>query len=141
MTISHSTTARPGYIFLVSVLAIGAIAVSTAVSLVLLGLAASQSGFSVAQSAQAYENAHTCVERALRLLREDVSYGGEERFVLADGECALAPIGGSGNNERTICAEGTFRDLTRRMQVRVRSLFPSVRIAAWEETGSFTFCP
>ena len=134
-------TSHPGYIFLVSVLVIGAIAISTAVTLVLLGLAASQSGFSISQSAQAYENARSCIEMALRSLRADVSYGGNETVALSGGiTCRLEPIGGSGNDNRTICAEGTTAGLTRRLQVRVAHIYPSVQIADWEEIADFTFC-
>lgn len=141
MIFSAIGTVRRGYIFLVSVLVIGAIAISTAVTLVLLGLASTQSGFSISQSAQAYENARSCIEMALRSLRSDVSYGGNETLAFASGiTCSLAPIGGSGNDNRTICAEGTHNNLTRRVQVRVSRLFPNVEIDKWEEVPDFTFC-
>ncbi len=136
-----SIPARRGYIFLVSVLVIGAISISTAVTLVLLGLAATQSGFSISQSAQAYENARSCVEMALRSLRSDVSYGGNGTVALSSGiTCTLRSIGGSGNDNRTICAEGTTLGLTRRVQVRVAHLYPTVQISDWEEVADFTFC-
>ena len=57
---------RNGYVFLISVLVIGAIAATTAISLILLGLASEQSGLSVIQSSQAYELAQACAERAFR---------------------------------------------------------------------------
>ncbi len=131
---------RRGYIFLISVLVIGAIASTTAVSLVLLGLASELTSLSVTQSAQAQELARTCVERALRSLRADLSYGDDESFTLTDGNCTIE-VGGSGNNDRTLCATGTSADVVRRLEVDVARIYPSVLIDSWTEVEAFSLCP
>ena len=132
---------RPGYIFLVSVLVMGAIASATAVSLLLLGWAAEQNGQTVAQAGQAYEYSYTCVERALRTLRQNPNYGGDETFSFEYGECEIESIGGNGNTNRTICARGESGDSVRRLQLSVTRLMPSTLIASWEEVPTFTLCP
>jgi hypothetical protein len=132
--------ARPGYIFLVSVLVIGAIAAATTISMILLGLAAQQNGYSIVQSAQAWEYAQTCVERALRSLRSDPYYAGSERCVFTYGGCTLSAVGGEGNANRTICAQGTSGDAVRRAEVKVATLRPTTTIDTWRETASFTLC-
>jgi hypothetical protein len=133
--------ARPGYVFLISVLVIGAISATTAISLVLLGLASELTGFSVAQSAQAYELAQTCAERSLLSLRKDPAYAGSETFTLTGGTCTVQSIGGTGNANRTVCVEGHSADIVRRLEIGVARLYPSVRIASWEEVPSFSLCP
>jgi hypothetical protein len=133
---SHS-----GYIFLVSVLAIGAIATATVVSLLLLGWAAEQNGYLVMQSRQANENARTCAERALRSLRSDVTYGGEQTFQLTRGSCTIDPIGGTGNENRTICVLGIDVNTDARMEVLVSKLYPSVVISSWQNVSDFSLCP
>ncbi len=131
---------RPGYIFLISVLVIGAVAATTAISLVLLGLASEQTGNTVVQSDQSFEYAQTCIERALRSLRDDLTYGGDETFTFARGSCTLLSIGGSGNRDRTLCAEGRSGQSVRRLEILVRTLYPTVTIATWREVSIFSLC-
>ena len=131
---------RGGYAFLVGVMAMGAIGAATTVSMLLLGLAAQQSGATIVDSAQSWEYAHTCVERALGELRNDPAYAGEQEFAFARGTCTIYSISGSGNENRAICAEGVSGDITRHLQVDVKSLFPSVVIRDWQEVSTFTLC-
>lgn len=133
-------TQRKGYAFLVGVLAIGAVGAATTISMILVGLAAYQSGEAVWESAQAWEYANTCAERALQYLRDDLSYAGEEEFTFKYGSCEILSIGGSGNENRTLCAEGILGDTARRVEVSVLRLFPSVVITDWKEVFDFTLC-
>lgn len=134
-------TLRHGYVFLITVLVIGAVAASTAISLILLGLAAEQTGLTVVQSAQAYELAQTCAERTIRSLRADPVYGGNETFTLTGGTCIVSPIDGSGNNSRVVCVEGQSGNAVRKFQISIRELYPAVRISSWQEVSMFTLCP
>ncbi len=134
-------SSRPGYVFLISVLIIGAIVTEMAVSLILLGIAAQQSGLTVVQSTQAYENAQTCAERGLRSLRADLSYDGGESFGLPYGTCSIARTAGSGNADRALCVTGVNGKNTRRLEISIRQLYPSVKIISWKEVGEFTLCP
>ena len=131
---------RPGYIFLISVLVIGAVGATTAISLVLLGLASEQTSNTVVQSDQSFEYAQTCIERGLRSLRDDLTYGGDETFTFTRGSCTMLSIGGSGNRDRTLCAEGRSGRSVRRLEILIRSLYPAVTIATWREVGTFSFC-
>lgn len=137
----HSTSSRPGYIFLLSILAIGIIAVATTLSLLLLGWGAEQNGFAVVQSAQAWENAQTCIERTLRTLRRNLAYAGNETFILTEGTCSLNPIGGAHNQRRIICSQGNLGASTRRIEVELEKVLPSMIVTSWKEVSSFTKCP
>ena len=129
-----------GYVFLISVLFIGAIAAATSVSMVLLGLAAQQDGAALLESVQAEEYAQMCVERSLRSLRSDPTYIGNQTFTFLHGSCTVQPIGGALNESRTICVEGDSGVSKRRLQVRVKRLLPTTLIESWQETLEFTFC-
>ena len=133
---SHS-----GYIFLVSVLVIGAIATATTLSLLLLGWAAEQDGFLAIQSHQALENAHTCAERTLLSLRKDPTYGGDETFTLTNGSCTVREIGGSGNENRTVCVEGDDGLTVERMEIKIAHLFPFIVVGSWQNVSDFSLCP
>lgn len=135
------TKKRPGYVFLISVLIIGAIAVEMAVSLILLGLAAGQSGLALSQSAQAFEYAQTCAERALRELRSDLSFDGGMHVAFTDGSCSLRHTGGSGNGDRILCIEGRSGNAVRRMEIEIVRVYPRVTISSWKEVTVLTRCP
>ncbi len=137
----RTSAGRPGFVFLISVLVIGIIVTEMAMSLILLGLAAQQSGFTVAQTAQAFENAQTCAERGLRSLRADLSYDGNETFTLVNGTCSITRTGGSGNQDRALCVQGESGRSTRRIEIAIQEVYPSIKILSWSEVGSFTLCP
>ncbi len=134
-------SAHNGYIFLVTILMVGVIATTTASSLMLLGWAAEQNGFLVSQSAQAYEYARTCAERALGKLRYDPNYAGEETFTFDRGYCEIRTVGGSGNEDRTVCVAGYSGEGVRRLQVQATQLYPAVMVDGWSEIVSFSYCP
>jgi hypothetical protein len=133
---------RSGYIFLISVLVIGAIASAAALSLILLGLASEQSSHVTVTAIQAMEAAQTCAERALRSLRSDVTYEGGETVALTNASCAIRRIGGYGNDGRHLCVEGASGNAVRRLEIAILRLFPTAQIDGWEEVASFSsLCP
>lgn len=134
------TRVRDGYVFLLTVLFVGVIASAVAITLTMLGIAMESTSQSIAQSMQAYENARSCIERALLDLRTDPTAMGNSTITLPMGSCTLGNYGGYGNANRTICATGNFKNITRMIEVQVRRLYPSVRIAIWRDTTSFTLC-
>lgn len=133
---------RPGYIFLLTVLVIGAIASVAATSLVLLGLARQQSSLAATQSAQALEFARTCVERGIRSLRSDLSYDGGLTATFSEGSCILRHLAGSGNRDRSLCAEGHSANAVRRLEVTLQRVLPTTTVDSWVEVSDFTgLCP
>lgn len=133
-------SSHKGYVFLVTVLMIGAIASTTLLSLLLLGWAAEQNGALVERSQRAFEFMQTCAERSLRSLRLDPTYAGDETVTFSGGSCIIYPITGSGNADRTICIESISAPVTRRMEIQISRLFPRVIIRSWQEVTTFTYC-
>jgi Tfp pilus assembly protein PilX len=135
------TPTHPGYIFLVTVLIIGAIVTTLTVSLLLLAVAAERNAFSSVQGSQAYANAQACVERALQSLRADLTYVGKEVVTFTQGDCQILPIAGNGNERRTICTEGRSGPNIRRFEVVVRRVLPVTLISSWKEVSAHVICP
>jgi cysteine-rich repeat protein len=144
---------RSGFVLLITVLVVGAVASATAVSLILLGLGIERSAFSILQSTQALQGAWTCAENAIHVLQQDLDYVGnhdrsfvyayDNNGVLTQGltDCRIYPINGEGNEDRTICTEATFGNFTtRRLQVRLQRVIPSPIIESWEEVGEIDGC-
>ena len=151
-------TARSGYVLLISVLVVGVVASASAITILMLGLGAEKSALAVQQSTQSYANAWSCAEHAIQKLREDFEYEGNESKTLTyafttntlgypghidygSTSCIIYPVGGYGNEDRTICIEGTFgKGTKRRLEVAVTRIHPDVRIGSWEEVGQITSC-
>lgn len=131
---------RRGYIFLLSVIMIGAIATATLSSLLMIGVGSMQIGFTVRQSEQARSLAQTCAERALRALWEDTSYAGIEALTFSEGQCDILRVGGSGNENRSVCAEGRVGSTVRRYEILLEQVLPSIQVSAWREVDQFSAC-
>ncbi len=136
-----SLPSRPGYAFLLSVLAIGAIASTTFLSEMLLGWAAEQNGLILTQSHQANEYAEGCAERALKSLYADPTYAGEFTAKFPNGSCIMKPIGGTGNDNRTLCVQGLSGNAVKNIEILIGQIYPSIKIASWQTVPAFTLCP
>lgn len=131
---------RDGYIYLLMVLFVGIIALTVLGSYMLLSVTAMQSGRSVQLSMQALSNANTCIERAMYSVQNNIDYSGNETLTLTEGTCTLELIGGTGTQDRTICATGNDGNATRRIEVYLNTLLPMIQIRSWSEVTSFTLC-
>lgn len=136
----NKRSSHSGYIFLVTVLVLGAMAATTALSQLLLGWAAEENGILLAQSTQALEYARTCAERTIYNLRLDPTYAGERTFNLTRGSCSVQSVGGAGNLDRTICVSGSSGNTVRRFDILIAQLFPRVLISSWREVTTSTLC-
>ena len=108
--------------------------------LILMGTSITKSTITVEQSAQAGALARTCADRAIRSLRDNDQYTGNETFNLTGGSCRILTISGAGGSDRTVCVEGASGRTTRRIEVVIEQLLPDVRISSWREVVSFSLC-
>lgn len=131
---------REGYILLITILIIGAIASAILSSLMLLGISGAQVSFSVQQSEQALAAAQGCAEYALLKLRQSPSYAGNEFRTLGNDTCEVLTIGGIGNNNRSLCTEGLSGDAIRRLEIAISQILPQTRVYSWQEVSVFTLC-
>lgn len=125
---------------LITILVIGAIASAILSSLLLLGISANQVGLNIQQSAQAFSLANACAEYAILKLRQSPQYPGAEFVSVGGHQCEILTIGGVGNNNRTICAEGTIGEAVRRLEIAVNQVIPQTTIYSWQEVPVFTLC-
>lgn len=131
---------RSGFILLITILIIGAIASAILSSLLLLGISSLQVSFSVQQSEEALASAQACAEYALLKLRQSPSYAGNEFRSLGSDRCEILTIGGIGNNNRALCTEGTSGDAIRRLEIAVNQILPQTKVYSWQEVSVFTLC-
>ena len=130
---------QQGYMVMLSVILLSVIGLSIAVSLVLLGLANSDTSFAERQSLQANALALACAETALENLREDAGYAGGAVLSLGAGSCNLSPIildAGA----YTIQTSGSVGAVVRRISIQAqRQDGPpaKMQIITWQEVASF----
>ena len=150
----RKTSSRDGYVLLLTVLVVGSVASAASAAIILLGLGIERTSFSMQLSSQAMNSAWTCMENAIATLQADLDYEGnhDRSFVYGydDGDggiaydlatCRIYPIDGTNNEDRTICAEGTFGDFTtRRFEAHLSRVMPSAVVDWWDEVDSITRC-
>lgn len=136
--IFHSS--RPGYILLISILAISSIASAILGSLLMLGVNAGTVSLSVQESAQALALSQGCAEYALLELRKSPLYRGNKILTYPNGTCEVLAIDGMGNNNRLLCTEGRAGDAVRRLEIIVNEILPRTKIYSWQEVPVFSFC-
>ena len=137
----RSSQPRPGFIMLISVLAIGTVAAASAAALLLLGLSIERNSYAIQISSQAFAGAWSCAEHALAELQENISYEGNREINLdLPGEeiqtCRIYPVGGDGNFDRILCTEATYKGATaRRLYIRIDRIWPTTQIESWKEVS------
>lgn len=132
----HLDKLNKGFILLTTVLIIGAIGVSVAVSLVLLGLSSSRTSFSFEQSNQAQALATACMEEALQQIRDSTPFEGSDDISLGQGECSYTVVN-EGGQERTITAFGEVGTIVRKVKVTLDTINPAINITSWQEVADF----
>lgn len=121
-----------GYITLISVLVVGAVSVAIAVSLLLLGLAASRTSHTYQQADQAKALASACAEEGVEQIRTSSAYVGSGALSLGAGTCVYVVTSQGGSN-RTINASGTVGGVVRKLSVIINGISPLITVASWQE--------
>lgn len=133
-------TQRGGYTFLLSVLFIGAIATAVASTLLLLAWMEMRDSQVLERSQRAFLLAQDCADRGLLELFRDNAYVGGETLTTSDGGCSILLVGGSGNENRTLCTEGISGGAVRRLEIILQRILPSVQILSWQEVSHISLC-
>ena len=131
-----STDKQSGYITLLTVLIVSAVAVSIGSSLLLLGLGNARSGFTLQQSKRAAALADACAEEALQQMRFSTAYSGTASLSLDGGSCTYTVTLGAGEN-RDLQATGTLGTVVRKVWISVTQLTPKTIISSWQEVAHF----
>ena len=125
-----------GYITLISLIVVGAVATAVTLSLILLGLGSSRSSLSNQQGSSANWLAHACAEEALQEIRNNSNYSGNDSMAFSTGSCSYTVTQGRGE-ERSIQAVGNEGSVTRRVEVSVSGIEPEIIINLWQEVADF----
>lgn len=126
-----------GYVLLLSVLVVAAVALAIGVGGILLAVGSAKTSLVAQQSYQAKSLANLCAEEALQKLRESVYYTGNESSSFTTGSCQIQTISGTGNVNRTIQTVGTVGTVQRKVKVIVATVQPTINVSSWQEVDNF----
>ena len=122
-----------GFSTLVSIIIVGAVALSISVSLLSSTVDVSSKIKSNQDLFYARTLADSCAEQGLEKLRVNSSYAGLETLTYTYGSCQILAPGGTGNTNRTIQTIGTSGSSTRKVTVSISVVSPQMNITAWDE--------
>jgi len=123
---------KNGYVALLSVIVVGAIAVTVAVTLLLAGIGWSQTSFDLERSNQAKALVNACAEEALQQIRNSTPFTGYGSLSLGQGTCGYVVTSGGGQN-RTVNASSTVGVINRKVQITITAITPLIIVSAWQE--------
>lgn len=133
---------KNGYLLLICILTIGAIASVITASLILLGNSSQLTAYSVDESIRARNAAEACADYALLALHNDPSYTGNVTIstFTTNVSCTIHPIGGSGNWSRTLCTEAQVGSAVSRLEILIDTLLPRAEVSSWQEVPEISLC-
>ena len=125
-----------GFVTLVSVLAIGAVGVAIAVSLLLLGVGNSRTSLAYQQSNQAKALTSACAEEALQQIRDSTPFTGSGNLSLGQGTCSFTVTSQGGQN-RTITVSGSVSTIIKKVEIVIDKITPTIEVVSWQEVLDF----
>lgn len=128
---------QPGYIALISVIIISALAILIASSANLVSIGESDMGLQENQSWEAFYLATACAEEALMRLKDNLDYVGNETLTFDSGFCTIEPLEGIGNQDRIIKVFGTAHNQIRKIKIEINTVNPETEISSWQELADF----
>lgn len=129
---------KDGYIALITVLIIAAVTVLILVGGLYRSAGVADIRIKEESAERALAAATACAEHALLALGNSLAYPGNEVLSVSEDDCQILPVFGSGNTNRIIYTTSTVLGVTRKLQINIDEVQPSMSILAWREVLSFT---
>lgn len=121
-----------GYVALIAVLVMGAVAVTVTSALLYTGVDSQREIRIEQSSAQALHLSTACVEDALQSIKNSSPFTGSGSVTLATGSCSFV-VASTGTSTRTIDATSTVNNVTRKIKVYVTINLSSLSITSWQD--------
>lgn len=127
----------PGYIALISVIIMSALAILIGVGVLTRALEESSIQDAQEYAARAEAAATHCAETALMKLKTSQAYAGNETLSVNGDACRIRAVGGSGNENRTIQTTSTVMGASRNIAIYVQQIDPTLLVSSWQDVANF----
>jgi len=121
-----------GFVALVIVLIISAIALLIGLSISLLSVGEIKMSLQKSQSSQSYYLANLCAEEALMKLKDDIDYPGEILNNIENGSCIISVEG-----NWIVKVSANFSNQTKKIKIIISQISPQMIISSWQEAANF----
>jgi len=121
-----------GFVALVIVLIISAIALLIGLSISLLSVGEIKMSLQKSQSSQSYYLANLCAEEALMKLKDDIDYPGEILNNIENGSCIISVEG-----NWIVKVSANFSNQTKKIKIIISQISPQMIIISWQEAANF----
>lgn len=128
------TNNSEGYVALITVLIVGAVATAVSLTLLLTGTDSQRATLVSQQSMQARQLANACAEEALQQIHDSTSFTGTNNLSLGQGTCSYT-VTNTGGSNRTIATTGTVGTTTRKNQISATIGSSSISVISWFEAS------
>jgi hypothetical protein len=125
-----------GYITLLSVMVVGAVALSFTTAALMASVNSSKASMLSQRSAVALSLAKSCATEALEKMRLDNAFIGTGTITLPEGSCDYQVLN-LGGQDREIRAAGVSEVSVKKIRVVIDALSPLINIAEWREVTEF----
>lgn len=125
---------QSGYVALLTVLIVGAVAVAAALVLVATSADSQRTALIAQQSKQARSLAVACGEEGLQAIRENIYYTGTASLTLGQGTCNYT-IASTAISTRTITVVATVNNTSRKIQINVTIGTSNISITSWQDVS------
>jgi len=78
--------------------------------------------------------ADTCAEEALEQIRESDSFTGTNNVTIDSQSCSYT-VTNTGGTTRSITANSTVNNITRRVSITITAISPSIVVSSWQEVA------
>ena len=123
---------RSGYVALLTVLIVGAIATATALILLVTSADSQRSALVQQQSKQARVVAVACGEEALQTIHDDTAYTGTNNLSIGQGSCSYT-VTSTGASTRRIDVTATVGTISRKIQINATIGASNISITSWQD--------
>ena len=123
-----------GYVALLAVLVVGAVATSIALVLLVSGTDSQRSTLVEQQSKQARALAVACTQEALQRIHDATAFSGTNTLALGQGNCTYTVIYTAAAT-RSVAVTGTVGNVVKKIQAYVTINTSSISITSWQEVG------
>ena len=125
-----------GYSILLVLIIVGAVALTIATSLLLLGANLSKNSLILQQSYQARQLSNACAEEALQQMKDSLTFVGYGSLNFSRGTCGYFVIN-TGGQTRNIQASSTVGTVVRKLEIGVTRIKPQMILGSWQEVADF----
>lgn len=127
-------SSEKGYVALLSVLVLGAVATAAAIAMLVAGADSQREALVSQRSSQARGLVDACVEEALQQIHDNTAFTGTNNLALGQGSCTYT-VTNTGAATRTISANSTVGSVVRKVTVYVTIGASTISITSWQEVS------